>query len=121
MSIKVGNFSKNKLSTFRGVEEPRSKMVDNFNAVTSTNVDKSGREEISNFDNKRTSSDKNRQNTSTGGEGLRSLKVDNFDVNLTCLPRTQITLPNPHIQSHLIGRRIINYCYLLGIGDENYK
>ena len=92
-----------------GVEEPRSKMVDNFNAVASTNVDKSGREEISNFDNKRTSSDKNRQNTPTGGEGLRSLKVDNFDVNLACLPRTQITIPNPTYRAILIGRRIINY------------
>ena len=97
-----------------GVEEPRSKMVDNFNAVTSTNVDKSGREKISNFDNKRTSSDKNRQNTSTGGEGLRSLKVDNFELNLTCLPRKQITLPNPTYRAILIGRRIINYCPSFG-------
>ena len=96
-------------------------MVDNFNAVTSINVDKSVCCEIENSDNSRTSSDKNRQNTSTGGEGLRYLKVDNFDVNLTCLPRTQITLPNPTYRAILIGRRIINYCYLLGIGDENYK
>ena len=97
-----------------GVEEPRSKMVDNFNAVTSTNVDKSGREEISNFDNKRTSSDKNRQNTPTGGEGLRSLKVDNFELNLACLPRTQIPVPNPTYRAILIGRRIINYCSSFG-------
>ena len=86
-----------------GVEEPRSKMVVNFNAATSTNVDKSGHCENTDSESKRISSDKNQQNTPTGGEGHLPIKVD----NLTTLPRTQIPAPNPTYRVILIGRHTL--------------
>ena len=57
---------------------------------------------------------KKAEKMSIGVEEPRSKMVDNFDVNLTCLPRTQITLPNPTYRVILIGRRTLNYCATFG-------
>ena len=51
---------------------------------------------------------------SMGVEEPRSKKVDDFDLNLTCLPRTQITLPNPTYRAILIGRHTLTYCATFG-------
>ena len=118
---KIRSSSDDTTPYFWGGGEPRQKMVVKFNTATSTNVDKSGHCENTDSESKRISSDKNQQNTPNGGEGHRSLKVDDFDFNLTCLPRTQIPVPNPTYRIILIGRRTLNYCATFGAGKQEYN